>query len=161
MKLSHVDDQGNAQMVDVSEKPETKRTAVAGGLVQMSKDLLALIASEKMPKGDVFTVAKVAGILGAKRCGELIPMCHPIPLTDIQITLTLTETGVQIEATASCFGRTGVEMEALTAVSITALTLYDMCKAVDKSMIIGEIKLLRKTGGKSDYNFQGARYSRL
>jgi cyclic pyranopterin monophosphate synthase len=150
-KLSHVDDQGNAQMVDVSEKPETKRVAVAGGFIHMSEELLALISSQKMPKGDVFTVAKVAGILGAKRCGELIPMCHPIPLTDIQITLTPTETGVAIEATAACFGRTGVEMEALTAVSIAALTLYDMCKAVDKGMTIEEIKLLKKTGGKSDY----------
>jgi cyclic pyranopterin monophosphate synthase len=151
-KLSHVDDQGNAQMVDVSEKPETKRVAVASGFIQMSEELLILISNQKMPKGDVFTVAKVAGILGAKHCGELIPMCHPIPLTDIQIALTLTDTGVVVEATASCFGRTGVEMEALTAVSITALTLYDMCKAVDKSMVIGEIKLLKKTGGKSDYS---------
>jgi cyclic pyranopterin monophosphate synthase len=156
MKLSHVDDQGNAQMVDVSEKPETKRVAVAGGFIRMSEELLALISQQKMPKGDVFTVAKVAGILAAKRCGELIPMCHPIPLTDIQVQLSLietdTETGVAIEATAACFGRTGVEMEALTAVSVTALTLYDMCKAVDKSMVIGEIKLLRKTGGKSNFN---------
>jgi cyclic pyranopterin monophosphate synthase len=155
MKLSHVDEAGNAQMVDVSEKPETKRTAVAGGFIRMSAEVLALIDAQKMPKGDVFTVAKVAGILAAKRCGELIPMCHPIPLTDVQIALTQTEMGIQIEATASCFGRTGVEMEALTAVSVTALTLYDMCKAVDKSMVIEDIKLLKKTGGKSDYSRQG------
>lgn len=136
-------------MVDVSEKSETRRTATATGRVRMSAATRRLIAEKALPKGDVFTVARVAGILAAKRCGELIPMCHPLGLTDIQVDLTLDDDGVAIEATASCVGRTGVEMEALTAVTVAALTVYDMCKSAEKAMVIDAVRLLRKTGGKS------------
>ena len=136
-------------MVDVSQKTPSHRTATATGTVRLSETLRQLVAEKALPKGDVFTVAKVAGILAAKRCGELIPLCHPLPLTDIQVELALTETGVEIMATASCVGPTGVEMEALTAVSVAALTVYDMCKSADKGMVIEAVRLLTKTGGKS------------
>ncbi len=136
-------------MVDVSQKTPSHRTATATGTVRLSEALRQLVAEKALPKGDVFTVAKVAGILAAKRCGELIPLCHPLPLTDIQVELELTETGVEIRATASCVGPTGVEMEALTAVSVAALTVYDMCKSADKGMVIEDVRLLTKTGGKS------------
>ena len=136
-------------MVDVSKKTETHRSATATGLVRMDESLRQRIAKKALPKGDVLTVAKIAGILAAKKCGELIPLCHPLPLTDIQVRLALTETGIEITATASCVGRTGVEMEALTAVSVAALTVYDMCKSVDKGMVIEGVRLLSKTGGKS------------
>ena len=136
-------------MVDVSQKTPSHRTATATGTVRLSETLRQLVAEKALPKGDVFTVAKVAGILAAKRCGELIPLCHPLPLTDIQVELALTETGVEIMATASCVGPTGVEMEALTAVSVAALTVYDMCKSADKGMVIEAVQLLTKTGGKS------------
>ncbi len=149
--LSHVDESGAARMVDVSQKPETHRLARASGRVRMSEATRTLVQKKALPKGDVFTVAKVAGILAAKQCGLLIPMCHPLPLTDIQVELTLSELGVEIQASASCVGRTGVEMEALTAVSVAALTVYDMCKSADKAMVIEEIKLLEKRGGKSDF----------
>lgn len=149
--LSHVDASGAARMVDVSEKPETHRLARARGRVLMAEATRDLLARKALPKGDVLTVAKIAGILAAKKCGELIPMCHPLPLTDIQVELTLSEQGIEIEASASCVGRTGVEMEALTAVSIAALTVYDMCKSADKAMTITEIQLIEKRGGKSDF----------
>ncbi len=136
-------------MVDVSQKTPSHRTATATGTVRLSEALRQLVEEKALPKGDVFTVAKVAGILAAKRCGELIPLCHPLPLTDIQVELELTETGVEIRATASCVGPTGVEMEALTAVSVAALTVYDMCKSADKGMVIEDVRLLTKTGGKS------------
>jgi cyclic pyranopterin monophosphate synthase len=148
-EFSHLDATGGARMVDVSEKPETKRVAVASGSVLMAAQTVALVRQKALPKGDVFTVARVAGILAAKRCGDLIPLCHPLPLTDLQLDLVLVESGVEITATACCVGRTGVEMEALTAVSIAALTIYDMCKAVDKSMIIDRVRLIKKTGGQS------------
>jgi cyclic pyranopterin phosphate synthase len=147
--LSHLDETGGARMVDVSDKAETKRTATATGRVRMNEETRRLIADKALPKGDVFTVARVAGILAAKRTGELIPMCHPLPLTDIQIDLTLDAEGVAITATASCIGRTGVEMEALTAVTIAALTVYDMAKSADKRMVIEKVHLVSKTGGKS------------
>ena len=151
--FSHLDTHGSAKMVDVSEKPETHRTARATGHVAMSPETRKLVAEKAVPKGDVFTVAKVAGILAAKRTGELIPMCHPLPVTGIDVDLELTGDGVTITATVSCFGRTGVEMEALTAVTVAALTVYDMCKSADKGMIIGDIRLVSKTGGKSgDYH---------
>jgi cyclic pyranopterin phosphate synthase len=149
MKLSHLDDTGAARMVDVSEKTETKRTATATGFVRMSAETVRLLGEKALPKGDAFTVAKVAGILAAKRCGELIPLCHPLPLSDIQVELALEKTGVRLTATATCLGRTGVEMEALTAVSVAALTLYDMAKSADKRMVIEDIHLVTKTGGKS------------
>ena len=149
MSLSHLDASGGARMVDVSEKPETRRVATATGMVRMTPETRDLIASQAVPKGDVFTVARVAAILAAKRTGVLIPLCHPLPLTDIQVDLALTDEGVRISATASCVGRTGVEMEALTAVSVAALTIYDMCKSADKRMRIEGIHLESKTGGKS------------
>ena len=148
-EFSHLDEKGTARMVDVSQKTPSHRTATATGTVRLSETLRQLVAEKALPKGDVFTVAKVAGILAAKRCGELIPLCHPLPLTDIQVELVLTETGVEIRATASCVGPTGVEMEALTAVSVAALTVYDMCKSADKGMVIEAVRLLTKTGGKS------------
>ena len=135
-------------MVDVSAKNETHRTAIATGTVRLSETVRQLVEDKALPKGDVFTVAKVAGILAAKKCGALIPLCHPLPLTAVDVELALTHSGITITATASCVGRTGVEMEALTAVSVAALTVYDMCKSADKSMVIEGIRLLTKTGGK-------------
>ena len=136
-------------MVDVSGKPETARTARAQGRVRMSAATRDLIARQALPKGDVFTVARVAGVLAAKRTAELIPLCHPLPLTDVQVDLVLSDTGVEIAATAACVGRTGVEMEALAAVTVAALTVYDMCKSAEKTLIIEAIRLVEKTGGKS------------
>jgi cyclic pyranopterin phosphate synthase len=147
-ELSHLDTGGAARMVDVSDKPETRRSARAAGRVRMAEATRRLVAERALPKGDVFTVARVAGVLAAKRTAELIPLCHPLPLTDVHVELTLDGAGVAITATASCVGRTGVEMEALAAVSAAALTVYDMCKSADKSMVIGEIRLLEKTGGR-------------
>ena len=136
-------------MVDVSAKPETLRSARARGRVRMAETTRRLVAERALPKGDVFTVARIAGILAAKRTAELIPLCHPLPLTDVQVDLTLGEAGVGIAATASCVGRTGVEMEALAAVAAAALTVYDMCKSADKNMVIEDICLVEKTGGRS------------
>lgn len=155
-ELSHLDAEGGARMVDVSGKPETLRSATAVGRVCMSAETRRLVAEKALPKGDVFTVARVAGVLAAKRTGELIPLCHPLPLTDIQVDLSLNNEGIAITATASCVGRTGVEMEALTAVSVAALTIYDMCKSADKRLRIEEVRLARKTGGKSgDFVWDG------
>jgi cyclic pyranopterin monophosphate synthase len=148
-EFSHLDKSGTARMVDVSQKAATHRTAVARGQVRLPERVRALVQEKALPKGDVFTVAKVAGILAAKKCGELIPLCHPLPLTDIQVELTLSEVGVELTATAACVGPTGVEMEALTAVSVAALTVYDMCKSVDKGIVIEDVRLVSKTGGKS------------
>ena len=152
-QFSHLDESGAARMVDVSPKSEDTRTARAEATVQMNAETRRLIAEKALPKGDVFTVARIAGIMAAKRTADLIPMCHPLPLSGVQVDLTLTETGVQIAASASCVGRTGVEMEALTAATVAALTVYDMCKSADKGMVIGAVRLLEKTGGKSgDYH---------
>ena len=147
--FTHFNDQGRARMVDVGDKPVTERTAVAGVSVLVNKDTFALIQSGGMKKGDVLTVAQIAGIMGAKRTSEVIPMCHPVPLSGVDLRLWLDEErlSVEIEATASCDGKTGVEMEALTAVSGAALTVYDMCKAVQRDMVIDGIRLLSKTGG--------------
>ncbi|MBN1547408.1 MAG: cyclic pyranopterin monophosphate synthase MoaC [Syntrophaceae bacterium] len=149
--LSHLDEKGQAKMVDVTLKEPSLREAIATGRILMSPSTLALIQEGGMPKGDVFGVARVAGIMAAKKTGELIPMCHPLELTHIDISFDLRpETGeVLIESQARLVGRTGVEMEALTAVSVAALTIYDMCKAVDKEMILTDIMLVRKSGGKS------------
>lgn len=136
-------------MVDVSAKPETLRRATATGHVRMGEETRRLVADRALPKGDVLTVARIAGVLAAKRTGELIPLCHPLPLTDVQIDLTLDDTGIAITATASCVGRTGVEMEALTAVTVAALTVYDMCKSADKRLVVEDVHLVSKTGGKS------------
>lgn len=147
--FTHFNDQGRARMVPVDQKPISHRTAVAAGRVLVSESTFALIESGGMKKGDVLTVAQIAGVLGAKRTPDTIPMCHPIPLTGIDLRLWLDRDrcSVEIEAAVTCDGRTGVEMEALCAVSAAALTVYDMCKAVQKDMCITDVRLLRKTGG--------------
>ena len=153
-ELTHFNEQGRAKMVDVTEKAVTRRIAVAAGEVHMAPDTMAHIKNGTMKKGDVLAVAQVAGIQAAKHNWELIPMCHPLPLTGIDIVFHLSDDPcmVEIQATVSCTGVTGVEMEALTAVSVAALTIYDMCKAVQKDMRITNIRLLEKSGGKSgDY----------
>lgn len=149
MDFTHFNDQGRAKMVDVGEKSPTRRTATAAARVLVNENTFALIRSGGMKKGDVLTVAQVAGVMGAKRTPDLIPMCHPILMDGIDLSLRLDEErcAVEIQATVSCDGRTGVEMEALTAVSTAALTVYDMCKAVQKDMVITDIRLIRKTGG--------------
>jgi cyclic pyranopterin phosphate synthase len=150
-KLSHLDDLGRAHMVDVGAKPDTERTAVAKGEVRMRKETLDLIRAGQIKKGDVLTVAQIAGITGSKKTSELIPLCHPLPLTNIDVDLVLDDAlpGVIITATAKTFGKTGVEMEALTGVSIAALTVYDMAKAAEKTMRIQNIRLVEKHGGQS------------
>jgi cyclic pyranopterin phosphate synthase len=148
--LSHIDERGAARMVDVSAKDDTSRVAVAEGYVVMQPATLALIVEGGMPKGDVIAVARVAGIMAAKRTSELIPMCHPLPITGVTVDLTPDGADrLRIEAMVKTTGKTGVEMEALTAVSVAALTVYDMCKAVEKGMRIEAIRLLEKSGGKS------------
>lgn len=149
--LTHFDGEGNAVMVDVSAKAETERVAVARGSVFMKPETLALIQGRGMKKGDVLSVAQLAGIMGAKRTPDLIPLCHPLALSSVGVELSLDDaaSAVHIEATCKLVGRTGVEMEALTAVTVAALTVYDMCKAVDKGMRIDNIRLVRKSGGKS------------
>ncbi len=151
MELSHFNEEGRARMVDVSEKAVTLRTASAGAVVRLNCETFTLVRDGKMKKGDVLAVAQVAGIMAAKKNAELIPMCHPIALTGVDISFALDETTSTIEicATARCKGETGVEMEALTAASVAALTIYDMCKAVQRDIEIDRIRLLRKTGGKS------------
>jgi cyclic pyranopterin phosphate synthase len=150
-KLSHIDKSGRARMVDVTAKRETAREAVATGTVRMKPETLALIQSGGVPKGDVIAVAKVAGVMAAKRTCDLIPMCHPLLLTDVdvQIRPDEQESALQITATVRSVGKTGVEMEALTAVVVAALTVYDMCKAVERGMRIEGVRLLKKSGGKS------------
>ena len=149
--LSHLDAEGTARMVDVGAKQESQREAVAAGEVRMAPETLRLLRAGNVPKGDVLGTARVAGILAAKRTAELIPLCHPLPLTYIGVDFSFDEetSRVLITATARCQGQTGVEMDALTAVSVAALTIYDMAKALEKTMVIGEIRLLRKTGGRS------------
>lgn len=147
MKLSHYDDEGRARMVDVSGKPETRRTAEASAFVAMSAEVLE--ALPRNPKGNPLEIARFAGIQAAKKTAELIPMCHPLALTHVDVAATIVDGGVEILATAATTAQTGVEMEALTAASVAALTIYDMCKALDKGMVIREIRLEKKTGGKS------------
>ena len=151
MKLSHLDERGRARMVDVGSKPDTERVAVAKGEIIMRPETLALIQEGGIPKGDVLAVAQVAGVMAAKRVAELIPMCHPLLLTHVQVDFAPDEERslVEIAATVKTTGKTGVEMEALTAVSVAALTIYDMCKAVDRAMRITNVRLVRKSGGKS------------
>jgi len=149
-ELSHLDERGAARMVDVSEKAETDRTATAEALVLMQPETLALIQSGGIAKGDVFATARIAGIMAAKKTPELIPLCHPLPVTGVTVELAPADaTTLRIEATVKTTGKTGVEMEALTAASIAALTVYDMCKAVEKGIRIEGIRLLEKHGGKS------------
>ena len=150
-KLNHLDEQGRARMVDVGAKPDTERIAVARGEIHMKKETLDLIRAGQIKKGDVLTIAQIAGITASKRTSELIPLCHPLPLTKVDVDLTIDESlpGVVITATTKTVGKTGVEMEALTAVSVAALTVYDMAKAVEKTMRIQNIRLLEKHGGQS------------
>ena len=157
MEFTHFNREGRARMVDVSDKPESFRTAVAAGTVKMAASTVAAIRSGGVSKGDVLAVAQVAAIQAAKRTWELIPLCHPLGLSGIDVSFSLGEEAVEILAQVKCKGETGVEMEALTAVSAAALTIYDMCKALQKDMEITNIRLLRKTGGKSgDYRREDA-----
>ena len=147
--LTHIDEAGAARMVDVGGKAVTAREAIASGRITMSAEAAAAIGAGTAKKGDVLAVARVAGIMAAKRTSDLIPLCHPLPLTKVEIDLVVDETGVTATATASTEGKTGVEMEALTAATVTLLTIYDMAKAIDKGMILSDIRLLSKRGGKS------------
>ena len=151
-QLSHVGESGEANMVDVSDKIETKRVAIASSIVRMSPRTLEAILDNEIQKGEVIAVARVAGIQAAKKCSELIPLCHPMPLDKVKITIeALDETSLKVVCECRVTHKTGVEMEALTAVSASALTIYDMCKSIDKSIVIKEIKLIAKKGGKSDF----------
>ncbi len=159
--LTHLDSAGHAKMVDVSTKSATAREAIAEGYIEMHADTLRAIADGSVPKGEVLGVARVAGIMAAKRTGELIPLCHPLPVESVEVDFDVPvlepdskdePVRLYIKAVARIVAKTGIEMEALTAVSVAALTVYDMCKAIDKQMVIGGIKLLKKTGGKSDFS---------
>lgn len=148
-RLTHLDSQGAARMVDVGGKPETARSATATGRIRMSAEALAAVYEGSGPKGDVLAAARVAGIMAAKKTGELIPLCHPLSLDAVHVDFAFEDGAVRATVTASLTGRTGVEMEAMTATSIALLTIYDMAKALDKGMVIEEVRLLEKTGGKS------------
>jgi cyclic pyranopterin phosphate synthase len=150
-KLTHIDSQGAARMVDVGGKAETARAATATGRIRMSAEALAAIRDGSGPKGDVLAVARVAGIMAAKRTGELIPLCHPLALDAVTIDFAFEADAVRVTARAALTGRTGVEMEAMTATAIALLTIYDMAKALDKGMVVEEVRLLEKTGGKSGH----------
>ncbi|HNV53188.1 MAG TPA: cyclic pyranopterin monophosphate synthase MoaC [Tenuifilaceae bacterium] len=145
MTLSHIDKNGKANVVDVGDKPNQIREAHAKGFIKLSRETFRLISENQMKKGDVLTVAEIAGIQAAKRTPELIPLCHTLMLTKVDVKATLTSEGVEVNSYVKCIGQTGVEMEALTAVSTALLTVYDMCKAVDKNMVISDVKLLEKT----------------
>lgn len=147
--LTHLNAKGEAHMVDVSEKSDTARTAIAESILRLSNSVLRSLNAGQNPKGDVLATARIAGIQAAKKCSDLIPLCHPLPLSKVAIDIETTETGVRILATCKTTGKTGVEMEALTAASVAALTIYDMCKAIDKGIVIESTRLLEKTGGKS------------
>ncbi len=149
VSLTHFDAQGQAVMVDVSGKPETDRTATARGRIVMQASTLAVIAGGAAAKGDVLGTARLAGIMAAKRTSDLIPLCHPLPITSVSIELSPTLDGIEIAATVRTSGRTGVEMEALTAATVAALTIYDMCKAIDRGMRIDDVRVVHKAGGKS------------
>ena len=154
MSLTHLDADGSAHMVDIGGKQATRRRAVATGRIAMSADALTAIRDGLVRKGDVLAVARVAGIMAAKRTSDLIPLCHPLPLTSAAIDFTFEATAIRVHATAATDGKTGVEMEALTGVQVTLLTIYDMCKAIDKHMVMSNIHLVEKTGGKSgDFYF--------
>jgi cyclic pyranopterin monophosphate synthase len=144
-KLSHTDESGKANMVDVGHKPDQMRTATAQGFIRLSPEALDLVRQNEIKKGDVLAIAEIAGIQGGKKTSELIPLCHPLPITKIDVKARLTDEGVVVTSFAKCTGKTGIEMEALTATSIALLTVYDMCKAVDKKMEISGIRLLEKT----------------
>ena len=150
-RLTHLDDSGAAHMVDVGGKAETQRMARAGGVIRMSDAALAAIRAGDAPKGDVLGTARIAGIMAAKKTAELIPLCHPLALTSVEVAFDYVEGGIAVSATASLTGRTGVEMEAMTAASVALLTVYDMAKALDKGMVIDGVRLLEKRGGKSGH----------
>ena len=157
-ELTHFDEKGNTRMVDVGGKPETLRIAIAQGHVTAHPETLHRIAEKQMQKGNVLEVARLAGYMAAKRTSELIPLCHPLNLTSIRVDVKIVAERIEIEAEVHTVGRTGVEMEALTAVSIAGLTVYDMCKAIDREMCISDIKLVKKTGGASgDFNLETTR----
>jgi cyclic pyranopterin monophosphate synthase len=156
-KLTHVDAKGRIRMVDVSDKPVSDREAIARGSIAMSKDARRLIHAGKLKKGDPIQAARLAGIMAAKKTSELIPLCHPLNLSHVSVDLTPTRTGYDIESRVRIAGQTGVEMEALTAVAVAALTLYDMVKAVDKTMVIGGIELIEKKGGRSGHYRRNAK----
>ena len=149
MKLSHIDETGTAHMVDVGDKDVTKRRAAATALITTSKDVIAMIAEAGLPKGDALPVARIAGVMGAKRTSDLIPLCHPLPLTGIDVDFELLDDAVRINGAVKTVSKTGVEMEALTAVTVAALTIFDMIKAVDNQAVIGDIKVVEKSGGRS------------
>ncbi|MEL1134716.1 cyclic pyranopterin monophosphate synthase MoaC [Desulfitobacterium sp. THU1] len=152
MELTHFDEEGRAKMVDVSDKSETMRVATARGKIEMQPETLERIRSGQIAKGDVLAVAQVAGIMAAKQTSQLIPMCHPLAITGAKLNFEIVPPRtIEVEGIVKVTGKTGVEMEALTAVSVAALTIYDMCKAIDKTMVIGEIRLMEKTGGKSGH----------
>lgn len=153
--FTHFNSSGRAKMVDVSEKKITDRTAIAEGYISMSEETIQIIKNGGIKKGDVLSVAQVAGIMGSKKTSEIIPMCHNIFISGANIEFEIESVGIKIIATVKTSGQTGIEMEALTAVSVAALTIYDMCKAVDKEMVIEGVKLIKKTGGKSDYIKKG------
>lgn len=156
MSFTHFNNDGRAYMVEVTDKQDTARTALAYGTIYMKPETIEAIKNERIKKGDVLCVSQIAGIMGAKKTSEVIPMCHPLMLTGVDLHFTVNNDHILIEAEVKTVGKTGVEMEALTAVSMAALTIYDMCKAIDKEMIISDIKLIKKTGGKSgDYFKEG------
>ena len=148
-ELSHVDAEGRVRMVDTGGKPQTERRAVASARVLMSKETVEAVRAHRTPKGDPLETARIAGIMAAKKTADLIPLCHPLPLTHVEVRATVEDTGVLIEAEAATNAQTGVEMEALTAASVAALTVYDMCKAVEKGITVTDLRLEEKTGGKS------------
>ena len=147
-KLTHTDEQGRANMVDVGQKPDQVRTARAAGFISLAKETVKLIRENQVKKGDVLTIAEIAGIQGGKKTSELIPLCHPLPITKLDVKAELEDGGVRVSSFAKCTGKTGIEMEALAAVSIALLTVYDMCKAVDKEMEIGKVRLVEKKKGE-------------
>lgn len=159
MEFTHIDSDGNARMVDVSQKNASEREAVAAGRIYLKPGTISMIIDGSIPKGDVLAAARIAGIMAAKRTQEIIPMCHNIPLDSakVELDINMEEECIEIRSTVRCTWKTGVEMEALTSVSVAALTIYDMCKAVDKEMKIGDIELIKKTGGKSGEFLKGCK----
>lgn len=144
-KLSHVNEKGEANMVDVSAKPDQTRVAKARGFISLNAETLKQVKANSLKKGDVLSTARLAGIMGAKQCSNLIPLCHPLQLSKVEVSFNVKSTGIEVETMSKCIGKTGVEMEALTAVNVALLTIYDMCKAVDKEMVMSDIRLISKT----------------
>lgn len=156
MELTHINSKGEAVMVNVGEKEITQRTAQACGIIEMKQETLQKLLGADLKKGDGLAAARIAGIMGAKNTSTLIPLCHNIPIESVEIEFEpISETELEVTSFAKCSYKTGIEMEALTAVSVACLTVYDMCKAIDREMVIKDIRLLKKTGGKSDYNYEG------